>query len=289
MKTPENFTISANNRIIDSSLYKVQTNSINNISKKSPVLIFAHGFKGFKDWGGFPFLCTILANSGFNVLSFNFSHNGVNAKQPLEFTRLDLFAENTHTIELEDLNAVIKYIPNIAVKYNIDINRIGLIGHSRGGGLSIIAAYENPEIKALASLAAVSDFMRYTDYQIKKWKEKGYLEIPNTRTNQMMRLNLTLLEDIEKNSSRLNILNAAKSLQIPFLIIHGKEDLAVNSADAEKIFSAANSKSVSCAKPILKIIENTGHTFGTVHPFNRSNKYFDEVIRILTEFFKNNL
>ena len=40
-------------------------------------VIVAHGFKGFKDWGFFPYLCESLARDGHLVVSFNTSLNGV--------------------------------------------------------------------------------------------------------------------------------------------------------------------------------------------------------------------
>ncbi len=96
---------------------------------RSPLLIFSHGFKGFKDWGGFPYLYHKLSEAGFAILSFNFTHNGVERSSPMDFTRLDLFAENTHTIELNDINRVIHHVNEIADDYNIDKEKIGLIGH----------------------------------------------------------------------------------------------------------------------------------------------------------------
>jgi len=178
-----NFKIPKTNGFIDATLY-ISENSTSN-SNFAPLLIFSHGFKGFKDWGGFPYMCEELASHGFAVLSFNFSHNGVDANSPMDFTRLDLFAENTHTIELNDLDAVINYLPQIAEMFpgKIDITKVGLIGHSRGGGLSLIAAAEHENIKALVTLAAVASFDRYTTEQKKRWREKGYIEMPNTRTN----------------------------------------------------------------------------------------------------------
>ena len=44
---------------------------------ENPVIIFTHGFKGFKDWGGFPYMMKRIASKGFTAVSFNFSHNGV--------------------------------------------------------------------------------------------------------------------------------------------------------------------------------------------------------------------
>src|SRR5205823_7797891 len=59
-----------------------------------PVLIFVHGFKGFKDWGWGPHIGESMARSGFYAVAFNFSHNGVEGNST-EFTRLDKFASNT--------------------------------------------------------------------------------------------------------------------------------------------------------------------------------------------------
>ena len=282
MLTLDHFSIkNNNNELINISFFINHT-----FNTPQPLLIFAHGFKGFKDWGGFPYMCEKLSENGFTVLSFNFSHNGVEESAPMDFTRLDLFAENTHSIELNDLDAVIKFIPHLEEKHpgKLDIKKVGLIGHSRGGGLSVITAAEHPEIKALVTLAAVADFNRYTVEQKKRWREKGYIEMPNMRTNQLMKMNVTLLDDIEKNSERLSIVNAAGRLNIPWLIIHGKEDLSVKFTDAEKLFAASNRD-----KTELKIINNTGHTFGVEHPFKGTTNAFEEVINTTSDFFKNNL
>lgn len=284
-----NFNIPVSRRIINASLYyfdEILSGSKTQNFCGLPFIIFAHGFKGFKDWGGFPYFCEKLAEKGFAVLSFNFSHNGVETTAPMEFTRLDLFAENTHSIELSDLDAVINFLPHLSEKHpgKFDIKKVGLIGHSRGGGLSVVTASEHPGIKALVTLASVGDFDRYTAEQKKRWREKGFIEIPNTRTNQMMRMNISLLDDIENNSERLSIVNAAAKLQIPWLIIHGKEDLAVKFTDAEKLFAASDKQ-----KTELKIIGNTGHTFGVEHPFKGTTNAFEEVIDTTSDFFKKNL
>ena len=283
-KTTNNITIPGTSGTINATLYS--SGNITESQNGAPLLIFAHGFKGFKDWGGFPYMCEELTSHGFAVLSFNFSHNGVDDSSPMDFTRLDLFAENTHTIELNDLDAVINYLPQLAAMFTgkIDITKVGLIGHSRGGGLSVIAAAEHENIKALVTLAAVASFDRYTSEQKKRWREKGYIEMPNTRTNQLMKMNVALLDDIENNSKRLDIQNAARNLKIPYLIIHGKEDLAVKFTDAEKIYSSANKDQTK-----LVIIENTGHTFGVEHPFKGTTNAFQEMIKLTAEFFKRNL
>jgi uncharacterized protein len=255
-----------------------------NNTKLSPLVLFAHGFKGFKDWGGFPYMMEKLAGAGFAAVSFNFTHNGVAKDSPMDFTRLDLFAENTHTKELDDLQAVINYFYDNAEAYNINREKIALAGHSRGGGAVIIKSAEDNRIKALVTLASVATVNRYTDEQKKRWHEKGFIEIPNARTGQMMRMNKTFLDDIEQNSERLDIQNAMARLKIPALIIHGREDLAVKYTDAEKLYESSNKNNTE-----MYIIERTGHTFGIEHPFKGTTKAFDEAIEKAIMFLKENL
>jgi dienelactone hydrolase len=143
------------------------------LSGKQPLLIFSHGFKGFKDWGGFPYMMKKISSNGYNAVSFNFSYNGTDEKHPAEFSRLDLFAQNTFSRELDDLQAVLDYFYNSAEQFNIDRNRIALIGHSRGGGISIIKAGEDNRVKALITLSSVSYFDRYSEEHKRKWKDSG--------------------------------------------------------------------------------------------------------------------
>ena len=57
--------------VLDVSVYGLE-----NISKAA-CLILVHGFKGFKDWGFFPFTAEHFAKCGYFVITFNFSHNGI--------------------------------------------------------------------------------------------------------------------------------------------------------------------------------------------------------------------
>ena len=225
-----------------------------------------------------------IASREFKAVSFNFSHNGVDRDHPTEFARLDLFAQNTFSRELNELGLVIDYMYNNAEAHGISRDRIGLAGHSRGGGISIIKASEDKRIKCLVTLASVSTFDRYTDQLKLEWKERGYLETLNTRTNQLMRLDSTLLADLEANSEHLNILSAVHNLSIPYLIIHGKEDLSVNFNEAEDLYANSDKKLTQ-----LYAVSNTGHTFGVVHPFAGTTPAFEKVIDRTLKFLLENL
>ncbi len=242
-------------------------------SRKLPFVLFLHGFKGFKDWGGFPYMLEKISENGFVAAGFNFSYNGIE-NEPMNFTRPDKFAENTNTREIEDTISVLDFFEMNQEEFNIDFSSVTLIGHSRGGGDAIIVAAEDKRVTKLITLAAVSDFNRFSDEIKKQWRENGFIEIQNSRTRQNMRLNVTLLDDMEKNAGRLNILNAAAKLNIPFLIIQGAEDMAVSKSEAELIYSVADK-----SKSELFIIEHTGHTFGVQHPFAGTTPAFETVLQ----------
>ena len=250
-------------------------------TEKLPLVILCHGFKGFKDWGCFPYMMERIAEEGNFAVSFNFSYNGTgeNDFDQSDFTRLDLFAENTFSRELDDLGSIIDHLFENKDKYNYDKGNITLTGHSRGGGIAILKTAEDKRISKLVVLSSVCNFDRYSDTLKKKWKEVGYFEVINSRTNQMMRLNYTLIEDLVKNKERLDIQKAISEITVPVMIIHGAQDITVDYSNAEDLYSRSDKE-----KTKLFLIENTGHTFGAVQPFEGTTKALEEVLTLIEDF-----
>lgn len=249
----------------------------------APCLIFVHGFKGFKDWGFWPYTGKFFADNGFFVLSFNFSHNGI-GEGITEFTELDKFADNTFSLELDELNELIDaYLNNFfGMRKN---NKIGIVGHSRGGGDALIVASRRKEISAVVTWAAVANFNRYSERQANEWRKNGFFEVLNTRTNQLMKLNVTLLDDIEQNKNDLlNLQKALEKLNKPLLIIHGEQDLSVKIDEGEQIYNWSNKELTDFVK-----IKSAGHTFNITHPFVGSNPKFDMILQKTLNFFKQHL
>lgn len=52
----------------------------------APLIIFIHGFKGFKDWGAHNLFARHFAQQGFRYLKFNLSHSGVVPQKPNDVT-----------------------------------------------------------------------------------------------------------------------------------------------------------------------------------------------------------
>ncbi|TND09406.1 MAG: alpha/beta hydrolase [Bacteroidetes bacterium] len=229
---------------------------------KVPVVVFSHGLKGFKDWGHFNLLAGALCRAGLAVLKFSFSHSGTTPDHPEDFVDLEAFGMNTFSKELDDLGIVLDWLHrDHDQRSRIDPEKIYLIGHSRGGGISILKAAEDPRVKKIVTWAAVSDFEpRVNPPDLESWREAGVSWTLNTRTGQNMPMYYSLREDFYANKNRLDIPAAAARIRVPFLIIHGTADTSVNFREAEKL------KSCNPAAELLAI-ENADHTFGGKHPF----------------------
>lgn len=227
-----------------------------------PVVVFCHGFKGFKDWGPFPAWGRRLAEAGFVSVLFNFSFNGVAPDQPTAFTELEKFADNTFTRELDDLNAVLDAVTDGQLAgVPIDADRVGLMGHSRGGGTAILQTARDRRIRTLVTWSAVSGFIeRFSDAQIEDWTTQGYTEVVNSRTGQRMRLNRVLYDDAREHRDELDVQAAAREIDVPWLIVHAHDDEAVPFAEAETLHRIS---------PHAELVEaEGGHTFGGAHPFD---------------------
>lgn len=243
-----------------------------------PVVLFVHGFKGFKDWGAFPDACEELARAGFAVVTFNLSMNGV-GKSMTEFDEPDHFANQTLSQDLEDIGTVIEAIKSKNIdsdKVDLDTDRMGIIGHSRGGHTAIAAAAEYTEIQCLVTWSAVADYnTRWSDEMKKDWQEKGYTEIENSRTGQVFRINKAVFDDATENADTLMAIKRVKELYIPSMFIAGKADEAVPYSNSEMLF-----RSCPADEKEVRLIDKTGHTFGVSHPFEESEfpEAFEEVL-----------
>jgi pimeloyl-ACP methyl ester carboxylesterase len=219
-------------------------------------IIFVHGFKGFKDWGAHNLVAEFFAQQHFRYVKFNLSHNGTNPDNPVDVTDLDTFAANTITYELQDVEAVIQY-----VRHTYSSDEIYLIGHSRGGGLAIIEAAKNPEVKKLVTWSAIADFRSlWKPEQEEDWMRTGQIFVENARTKERMPLNSTLLTDYNKHLDEYNIIDKAASVKIPWLIIHGDEDINVDFTVAQRLAQCQPAA-------VIKKIEGANHVYGASHPY----------------------
>lgn len=234
------------------------------------VVLFIHGFKGFKDWGHWNLLAEKFTEAGMYFIKFNYSHNGTTIEAPSDFEDLEAFGRNNFTMELDDLNTVIDWIyhniPEISSK------KLSLIGHSRGGGTAIVKAVEDSRIDKLITWASLTRFLRKFDEEfIENWKKTGVHHMLNGRTGQKMPLYYQLYENFLENWDRIDIPTVYKNLKKPHLIIHGTEDKAVP-------VSVAHDLKEWNPDSELKVIKGANHVFGGFHPFSGSDLPSDSQI-----------
>ncbi|WGD35909.1 alpha/beta hydrolase [Olleya sp. YS] len=239
----------------------------NKTKELKPLVIFCHGYKGFKDWGAWDLVANTFKNCDLFFVKFNFSHNGGTVEQPIDFPDLEAFAENNYSKELQDLDDLLSYLcsENNSFLNEIDTKNITLIGHSRGGGIATIRANEDNRITKLITWASVSAFGKRTSTtgDLEQWKKDGVKYVLNGRTKQQMPHNYQFYLDYKANKERLNIEKACKNIQIPHLIIHAKDDPSVTFEEAKSLHSW-NPKSE------LFAIKNSDHVFDAKHPWNHN-------------------
>ena len=251
---------------------------------KKPVIIFCHGYKGFKDWGAWNLMAKTFADAGFLFIKFNFSHNGGTIEQPIDFPDLEAFGNNNYTKELDDLESVIDWVSNTAdFSGEVNLNQLSLIGHSRAGGIVTIKAAEDKRVSRVITMAGVSDFgsRSATSGGLEQWKKDGIKYVVNGRTKQKMPHFIQFYENFIENEERLTIKRAIENLAIPHLIIHGDKDTSI-AVDEAKVQHHWNPKSE------LVVIENADHVFNTSHPWSKKgvSKELHQFINYSISFLK---
>ena len=248
------------------------------------VIVFCHGFKGFKDWGPFNKIANYFAEQNIVFVKFNFSYNGTTTKDPINFGDLEAFGNNNFCKELDDLGLVLDWIENCNIlKQEIDTSKISLFGHSRGGSIAILKSAEDIRVSKVISWSSPSNFLDRLPKKEKlaKWKALGVAYIYNGRTKQNMPMYFQFYENCIKFADRLNIKDVVSKMSIPHLIVHGSEDSTVLISEAENIKSWN-------ANTSLHVIEGANHVLGGFHPYDLENfpKDLQQAVNITIEFLK---
>jgi dienelactone hydrolase len=249
-----------------------------------PAVIICHGFKGFKDWGHFPHLADRLARAGMTTVSFNFSGSGVGPDGE-SFSEPERFGHATYSTDLADLESVAtalaagKLLEDLAMP-----TALGVFGHSRGGGLAVLFAAARPEVKALATWAAIGKLIRWDDATLAKLRDEGRAEVVNMRTGEVLPLYPDVLEDFEAHKNgKLDLHAAAARIRVPWLIVHGEADEAVALSDGEMLHGLTKGTAR------LEIIPGGTHTLGARHPWAGYTPELERGMDLTTEWFTRHL
>jgi dienelactone hydrolase len=246
-----------------------------------PAVVLVHGFKGFKDWGLWPSFAERIARAGFTMVSFNLSGSGVDDSG--EFVFPERFGHNTFSAELQDLRRVVDGLAAGELGA-APAGPIGLLGHSRGGGMAVLHTASDPRIRALVTWAAISSVDRWPSDQRAAWRAAGTMPVTNARTGQVLPLYPDVLDDIERGDSGLDIEAAARRVAVPWLIVHGTADEAVALSEGERLAAAAPPKTTRFVP-----VPEAGHTFGAAHPWRGAAAETERVMDETLSFFAGEL
>lgn len=252
-----------------------------------PLVIGLHGFKGFKDWGFFPWLGRALADAGLCVALVNFSHCGIE-KTVDQFDRLDLFEQDTWGKRLADVLHVLRAAQEgrLTTKAAPNPARLGLLGHSMGGGVALLTAAKDGRVRSVVTLAGVASATRFDGPdvrgQLKAW---GHVKVNNARTGQEMRVGQAYFDELDNHPAAFDVGRAAAQVTLPWLLIHGGDDESVPLAEAHELLDHANENAVQGENARLLTLDGTGHTFGASHPFGFPTAHLEQAAAAASAHF----
>lgn len=249
---------------------------------KNSILLILHGFKGFKNWGFFPYISEFFCSLGYATFTMNFSLNGVTDEIGDVFD-IDKFARNTLSRELFEVETMIDWllkegVDTLGIPWN---NKLFLLGHSRGGGIAALTNSIRNEVTASVHWASVGKFGRTTPRQNELWKESGKLEIPNSRTGQILHQNYSYFEDLQQNTEKLSIKMAVEKTTNPMLFVHGSQDMVIRPQEVS-VLPKINTQQIVHYKEI----NQTGHTFSVQHPMEFVPDSLTKALEISSTFLE---
>lgn len=214
------------------------------VTDRLPVVLLLHGFTGYKEDAGLVDIAKRLAEQG--IISVRFTTSG--------------FGDSEGTLEKDyrfsnyrtDADAVYEYISKLSY---VDMNRLGVYGHSMGGKLAVLLSYDHADIKALCIASAPVEFSgtRYGEIE-DEWKKKRYFEKISGRDGKTTRVPYEYRVDADL--PRHDVLEAARFVANPHaLVIAGKCDDEVPWRETEKIYQALH-----CPKEWV-LLEGVGHQY----------------------------
>ncbi|TVQ32156.1 MAG: alpha/beta hydrolase [Phycisphaeraceae bacterium] len=229
------------------------------------VVLLAHGFKGYKDYGFIPALAQMLAAAlPVVVHRFNFSHSGV-GEDPSTFEHPELFERDTWNKQAHDIAAVMDAAHAGRLPKTPPRLPIILIGHSRGGVSCLLAAGRRfrdaaqPTPRAIITIAAPATAAGLSEDECEQLLERGFIETKSARTGQTLRIGAAWLREQYAAPEDHDVEALCARIDSPVLAIHGAMDPTVPPPSARVIERA-------CPRGRSLLIDGADHVFNTPNP-----------------------
>ncbi len=177
-------------------------------------IILCHGMESCKEGDKSVALAEQLVAAGSDVLRFDFSYVGESE---------GVFEDITVSGEVEDLAGAWAYMRDQVA------GPIGIVGSSLGGTVALLFASQQPEVAAVATIAAVAVPGRRAralpPEERRRWRVDGSYDLHG------IRVGVAFLEDIES----LDVVRSIPRIRCPLMVTHGTDDEVVPVEDSALI------------------------------------------------------
>jgi uncharacterized protein len=177
---------------------------------KLPFIFFIHGFSSAKEHN--LHYAYLLAEKGFRVVLPEAAFHGERHSDSVGAKQIALHFWDIVMQSIDELEVLRQYFED---KKLIDSDRIGLVGTSMGGIVTLGSLTRYKWIKAAVSLMGMPYYEKYARWQINELKKRG-MELPFKK------------DQVDELIDKLNILDLSKQPekleQRPLLFWHSKED-----------------------------------------------------------------
>ncbi|MCB1948307.1 MAG: alpha/beta hydrolase [Burkholderiales bacterium] len=204
-----------------------------------PGVVFLGGFRSDMDGTKACYLEQVCMRNGQAYLRFDYGGHGYSS---------GTFEDGTIGSWKQDAADIIDHI--------FGQRDVVLAGSSMGGWIALRLLLErSTHIKGVVGIAAASDFTRDIKNRISLQQQailerKGYLELPSDYAEVPYTITRALLEDGEQQA----VLNKAHTIDVPLVLIHGKQDTDVpwiKACDTAAAFNGPDTRVI--------LIEKAGH------------------------------
>ncbi|WP_042492128.1 S9 family peptidase [Aequorivita sublithincola] len=234
------------------------------VDEKAPALVWVHGGPGGQSRQGFNSFIQYVVNHGYAVLAVN---NRGSSGYGKTFYRMD--DQNHGDKDLKDCIAGKDWL---ASQEMIDKDKIGILGGSYGGFMTMAALTSAPEeFKVGVNIFGVTNWMR-TLKSIPPWwesfKDALYQEMGNPNTADSVRL------------KQISPLFHTENVTKPLMVLQGAQDPRVLKIESDEIVEGVKKNGV----PVEYVVfEDEGHGFvkkeNEIEAYGRVLKFLDKYLK----------
>jgi len=186
----------------------------------------------------------------------------------LSFARAGYFGAAVHYQRLENLEKknplfswkspqdVIAAIHHLKQHPRVDGERIGLLGYSKGGMLSLLIASQDPSVKGVVAYYPLADFEEWLD--LNRYSFPKSLWIRGVRAYVLRELQVSNWEEALKILRVASPIHQAGHIKAPVLLIHGEKDWTAPLGQVQKLCRKMQEAGGRCE---LFVIPGAGHVF----------------------------